>query len=260
MDRMLENIKDIVMEAGALFCNRSAAAEIKKKGRADYVTTVDMSVQQLIQNKLTALYPHIQFMSEEQDNRTIDKDGLFWVLDPVDGTTNLIHDYQASAISLALIKQRQIILGTIYHPYLHEMYTAIKGKGSFLNGKRIFVSNVECLEDSLIAIGTSPYYKEMAKGNFDIFQRLYCDVQDIRRSGSAAIDMAYVACGRLEGYFERKLKLWDYAAGTLLIREAGGSVRTYSEDEIGVDNVADVVCGNKKIVNKLFSYLHFTEE
>lgn len=251
----MENIKMIVTEAGDLFCNRSAATEIKKKGKADYVTAVDFSVQQFIQNKLSVLYPHSQFMSEEKDNETIDKSSLVWVLDPVDGTTNLIHDYQASAISLALVENNQVVLGVIYHPYLHEMYTAMKGKGSYLNGNRIYVSDADCLEDSLIAIGTSPYYKELAEENFEIFKKLYCEAQDIRRSGSAAIDMAFVACGRLEGYIERKLKLWDYAAGSLLIREAGGSVKTYDQEEISVDNVADIVCGNAEIVKQLLEVI-----
>lgn len=247
----LESIKEIILEASCLFADRQAAGHTKTKGVADYVTEVDFSVQKFIRENLARLYPDIQFMGEEKDNAEIDMDGLVWVLDPVDGTTNLIHDYRASAISLALLDKKEPVLGIVYHPYLQEMYWAQKGQGSFCNGRRLHVSDTKTMQDSLIAIGTSPYYKHMADQLFPIFQRIFQDCQDIRRSGSAAIDLAYVAAGRVEGYFEKELKLWDFAAGMLLVREAGGKVLGCDGTDLQAEMIAGVVAGNAEIAQIL---------
>lgn len=128
-------VQEIVREAAKIFSNRNAAEQIKQKGVFDYVTAIDEAVQEFIQKELSDLYPQIQFMGEEKDNSDIDMSGQVWVLDPVDGTTNLIHDYQNSAISLALIDNSEIILGIIYNPFSDEMFYAEKDKGSFLMEK-----------------------------------------------------------------------------------------------------------------------------
>lgn len=247
----LEAIQEIIIKASGLFADRQAAAHRQTKGVADYVTEVDFSVQTFIRENLAKLYPNIQFMGEEKDNADVDMDGLVWVLDPVDGTTNLIHDYRASAISLALLEGKEPVLGVVYHPYLQEMYWAQKGQGSFLNGEPIHVSSATTMPESLIAIGTSPYYKNMAGQLFPVFQRVFEDCQDIRRSGSAAIDLAYVAAGRVEGYFEKDLKLWDYAAGMLLVREAGGRVLGCGGTDLQARAVAGVIAGNPAIAQIL---------
>lgn len=251
----LEAIQEIVLKASQLFADRQAAQHRNTKGVADYVTEVDFAVQDLIQNELKKRYPEIQFMGEEKDNGDIDMDAPIWVLDPVDGTTNLIHDYRASAISLALLEQRQPTLGVIYHPYLDEMYWAQKGTGSFCNGERLHVSSAKTMDESLIAIGTSPYDKKLAGGLFPIFQRVFEKCQDIRRSGSAAIDLAYVASGRLDCFFEKDLKLWDYAAGMLLVQEAGGKVFDWDGSELQARRVSGVVAGNENIAELLLKEL-----
>lgn len=246
-------VKKIVTEAGKLFQNREAVCHTTVKGAADYVTEVDFAVQQYVSRQLQERYPDIQFMSEEKENDEIDANGAVWVLDPVDGTTNLIHDYRASAVSLALLEQGRAVLGIVYSPYSGEMFLAEEGKGCYLNGSRVYVSGVQEIEQCLIAVGTSPYYKEMAEKNFRVFKRLFCDCQDIRRSGSAALDLAYVACGRVEGYFERRLKIWDYAAGMLLVREAGGAVLYYDGEQAGTAPVADIVAGSRIVAELLVS-------
>jgi len=240
-------VKDIVVEAGKLFQDREAAGNARMKGIADYVTEVDMAVQQFICGKLQEVYPGAQFMGEEKSNEEIDKTGLVWILDPVDGTTNLMHDYRNSVISLALMERQKIVMGMVYNPYNGELFWAKEGKGAYRNGQAIHVSDVAKMEDSLISIGTSPYNKEMAKENFAIFQSVFQDCQDIRRTGSAALDLANVACGRIEGYFERGLKLWDFAAGMLLVREAGGLALDYYGEDAGTGNMSDIVAGNGKI-------------
>lgn len=252
----LEAIREIILEAGSLFADRQAAEHTKTKGVADYVTEVDFTVQKLIQEKLAKLYPEIQFLGEEKDNGEIDLNGSLWVLDPVDGTTNLIHDYHASAISLALLHQREPMLGIIYHPYLKEMYWAQKGMGSFCNGEPIHVSDANTMGESLISIGTSPYHKHLAGHLFPIFQSVFQKCQDIRRSGSAAIDLAYVAAGRVDGFFEKDLKLWDFAAGMLLVREAGGRVAGWDGADLQAQMTAGVVAGNRAVAGFLLEELN----
>lgn len=247
----IKELQELLQQAGKLFLDRNAAGHVKAKGVADYVTEVDYTVQQYIRRGLESRYPGIQFLSEEKANQEIDKSGLVWVLDPVDGTTNLIHDYHASCISLALMDSGKVVLGIVWDPYLKEMYSAQKNKGCFLNGKPVTVSQAASMEESLIAIGTSPYQKELADENFEVFKRVFSDCQDIRRSGSAALDLAHVACGRLDGYFERNLKLWDFAAGMLLVREAGGSVLDYSGAQAGTDMMGDIAAGTSSVARLL---------
>ncbi len=256
----IEELEALLKKAGKLFADRNAAAHTREKGVADYVTEVDFAVQQFIRRRLEELYPEVQFLSEEKSNEEIDKDGLVWVLDPVDGTTNLIHDYRASVISLALMQKGSVVLGMIYNPYTDELFSAQKGKGSYCNGQKIEVSGAETMEKCLISIGTSPYYKEMAEKNFKVFQAIFKDCQDIRRSGSAALDLAYVACGRIEAYFERNLKIWDYAAGMLLVRESGGQVTDYRGNDADTEMISNITAANPKINSVLTEkYLHLSK-
>lgn len=261
MDKMnTEELEALLKKAGKLFADRNAAAHTREKGVADYVTEVDFAVQQFIRRRLEELYPEVQFLSEEKSNEEIDKNGLVWVLDPVDGTTNLIHDYRASVISLALMQKGSVVLGMIYNPYTDELFSAQKGKGSYCNGQKIEVSGAETMEKCLISIGTSPYYKEMAEKNFKVFQAIFKDCQDIRRSGSAALDLAYVACGRIEAYFERNLKIWDYAAGMLLVRESGGQVTDYRGNDADTEMISNITAANPKINSVLTEkYLHLSK-
>lgn len=255
-----EELEALLKKAGKLFADRNAAAHTREKGVADYVTEVDFAVQQFIRRRLEELYPEVQFLSEEESNEEIDKDGLVWVLDPVDGTTNLIHDYRASVISLVLMQKGSVVLGMIYNPYTDELFSAQKGKGSYCNGQKIEVSGAETMEKCLISIGTSPYYKEMAEKNFKVFQAIFKDCQDIRRSGSAALDLAYVACGRIEAYFERNLKIWDYAAGMLLVRESGGQVTDYRGNDADTEMISNITAANPKINSVLTEkYLHLSK-
>ncbi|MBQ8038882.1 MAG: inositol monophosphatase, partial [Lachnospiraceae bacterium] len=175
---VMEEIQGVVREVAKLFADRAAAGKIREKGAYDYVTAVDEAVQHFMQKKLGELYRHFQFMGEEKDNSAIDMNGFVWVLDPVDGTTNLVHDYRNSAISLALMSNKEVILGIVYNPFSDEMYYAQKGKGSFLNGRKIHVSDAKTMEESLISIGTSPYFKEEAEENFKMFSQIFKDCQD----------------------------------------------------------------------------------
>lgn len=175
----------------------------------------------------------------------------YWILDPIDGTTNLIHDYQHSVVSLALYNKGEIVLGVIYDPFREDVYYAQKGKGSFLNGSPIHVSDAETLRETIVTIGTSPYDRELTEVNFQRFQRVFERSQDIRRTGSAALDLAYVACGRTGGFFESLLSPWDFAAGMLLVTEAGGRVTNYAGESLNLLQRGSVIASNGKVHEEL---------
>ncbi|MCD8084463.1 MAG: inositol monophosphatase, partial [Clostridiales bacterium] len=207
-----------------MYSVKRLASVIRVKGVSDYVTEVDFLVQHLVKNRLHELYPEIQFMGEEKDNADIDFSGDVWILDPVDGTLNLIHDFRESTLSLGLWHDGRVCMGLVYQPYTDEMFTAEYGGGAFLNGNPIHVSAETELKKSLISTGTTPYQKEKADENFRDFKEIFLRCADIRRLGSAALELAFVAAGRLEVFYERGLKPWDFAAGLLLVQEAGGRV------------------------------------
>lgn len=243
----IQALMELVRQAGKLLYDREGSTHIRKKGRADYVTQVDMAVQGFFSEELPKRWPHIQFMSEEQSNAHLDPNAPMWILDPVDGTCNLIHDLGMSAISLALVEGGQVMLGIVYNPFNGEMFHAIRGQGAFRNGEPIHVSDQQELADSLIAIGTSPYQKQLAETNFALFRRLFEVGADIRRMGTASLDLAYVACGRMDAYLERGLKPWDFAAGLLLVEEAGGQVQDYQGKPLVPTQPSDMFAHNGPI-------------
>ena len=243
----MEDLIRTAQEAKSLFQDKDRAARIKEKGAADFVTQVDVEVQELVRGRLCSMYPDIQFMGEEKDNGEIDFSRPVWILDPVDGTTNLIHDFRASALSLALWQDGDIRMGLVYQPYTEEMFTAVRGEGAFLNGVPIRVSAEDKLSNSLLSIGTSPYHKELADANFKKFAQVFKRCADIRRIGSAALELAYTACGRVDGFFERGLKPWDFGAGVLLVEEAGGQVTDFSGRPIDKTRPADILAENGRI-------------
>lgn len=236
----ISKVCDLVRSLRPLFMDASLAHQVTVKGRADYVTAVDTAVQERVRRFLSAQWPDIQFLAEEKDNSDIDLVGSVWILDPVDGTTNLMYGERFSALSLALARGGRLELGLIYQPWADELFWAQRGQGAWLNQTPIRVRQAPDLARSLIAVGTSPYQKELAEENFDLFRRVFQACRDIRRAGSAALDLAYVACGRLDGFIERQLKPWDVAAGILLVEEAGGCVTDYDGKPVDFTGKCDI--------------------
>lgn len=247
----MDKLIDLIKSTKVLLTDDSLRNDVTEKGLADFVTKVDTSVQTYLKAELYKLYPQIQFMGEEGGNSEIDFSKKVWILDPVDGTTNLIHDFKMSAVSLGLIDNGEPVIGIIYNPFSEELFYAEKGKGAFLNGRRISVSTEKRLIKSLIAFGTTPYEKDLADANFEILKRVYMHTSDIRRSGSAALDLAYVACGRIDAYFERNLKPWDYCAGICILREAGGEVTNMHGGKVRFDCNSDVLATNSLLHSEL---------
>ena len=217
---MKSRLEAIARRAGDIILAHEIRRIDQKEGHANFVTSVDQAVQEELVSALTALLPGSRIIGEEKENDSL-TDAYTWIIDPVDGTTNLIHDYRFSAVSIALLKNRKPVIGLIYQPYTKELFYAEAGRGAYLNGERIHTAD-HPIETALIAFGTSPYQAELAQKSMRIAHAFLLRAADIRRTGSAALDLAYVACGRVDAFFELTLKPWDYAAGALLIEEAGG--------------------------------------
>ncbi len=234
-----QTILNLVREAGSLLLNKALARDITVKGRANFVTSCDFAVQEQLKGALTARWPDAGFYSEEQVNQPKPA-GLCWVLDPVDGTANLMSSLGQSAISLALLQDGQPVFGVVYNPFTGELFHAAAGGGAFLGDTPLAVSEVP-LADGLVAVGTAPYDRSLAGANFALFEQLFAACADLRRIGSAALDLAYVAAGRMVGYVERNLKPWDFAAGVLLVQEAGGRVCQFDGTPVAFFENCDMV-------------------
>ncbi|HIT53665.1 MAG TPA: inositol monophosphatase [Candidatus Fimivicinus intestinavium] len=250
----IQRMIELVRGAQSILMDENAARQVTVKGVADYVTQVDLRVQAYFQQRLAALDPQAAFLAEEKENEKVAGKPA-WILDPVDGTTNLIHDYRMSAVSLAYYDGASVACGVVYNPFTQELFTAQRGGGAFLNGVPIRCSAARTMDDCLAAIGTAPYYKAEAAQNFALFQKVFLACQDIRRSGSAALDLCYVACGRIDAYFERHLKPWDYAAGLLLVQEAGGCVTDWQGHLPEVTKPGNVLATNGKLHEQFLELL-----
>ncbi len=211
-------------EAGEiLLANFGRAKEAAKKGEIDLVTEADLASQRLIVEAIRERHPDHTIFSEEAP--LVEGESEFtWLIDPLDGTINYFHGYPAFAISMALKERGEITVGAVYDPLRDEFFYAERGKGTTLNEKGVSVSTTHRLLSSLLATGFPYQRAAIPDNNVAEFSRLVTLVQGIRRGGSAALDLAYVAVGRLDGYWEMHLSPWDWAAGGLLVEEAGGVV------------------------------------
>jgi len=251
----LEQVIPIILEAGNALLGRHGADHIQEKAASDFVTELDFAVQKTICSQLAENWPEIQFMGEEKDNFDIDFSRPYWVLDPVDGTTNLIHDFHHSVISLALVIDHQPQFGIICNPYHNELFTAQKGCGAFLNGKPIHVSNVPSLSEALNFVGTAPYRRDQMDENFMRIKRVYLASHDVRRFGCSALELCYVACGWADGMFEYGVKPWDIAAGILILREAGGEAKCVDGNPLPLDRETEIVATNGNFTEELRAIL-----
>ena len=220
---------------------------IEHKGRSnDLVSYVDKETEQMLITGLTKLIPEAGFETEEG---TIEQSstGLRWVIDPLDGTTNFLHKIPAFSVSIALVQDNELLIGVVHEPSRNECFYAWKDGGAYLNGEVIAVSTIEILNDSLIATGFPYSLRGKSEEYFKLIRHFVETTHGVRRLGSAAIDLCYVACGRFEAYFEFNLKPWDVAAGILIIREAGGIVSNYSGGPDRCQTAEEVCAASKNI-------------
>ena len=248
----LEKIFAVLRGAANITENREAVSHVNSKGDKNFVTAADKSVQEYIRTELKKLNPEVDFYAEEDEDHSSCGE-MRWILDPVDGTTNLMHDFPMYCVSLALAVKNTVIFGAIYHPKNGDIFYAVKGEGAFRisdNGaknEKITVSNVSEMKDALTTIGTSPYYKELHDRNFRLFRALFENTQDLRRTGSAAIDCCYLAAGYNDVFVESLLQPWDYAAGSLIITEAGGKITDFEGKTPSLNKASSIVATNGSI-------------
>ena len=228
--------------------------QVSLKGPANFVTAADRRAEETLYAELSKARPGYGFLGEEGGSRAGADKTHRWIVDPLDGTTNFLHGIPQFAISIALERENAIVAGLVYNPATDEMFIAEKGKGAFLNEQRIRVAGRKRLADTVIACGLP----HIGRGDIARAQRetgaLQAQVAGLRRFGAAALDLAWVAAGRLDGYWERDLKPWDMAAGLILVREAGGFV---SDCDGGADIFANasIAAGNETIQKELVKVL-----
>ena len=200
--------------------------EIRYKGEINLVTEVDLLCEKEIITSIKKQFPDHAFLAEESGATEGDADHL-WIIDPLDGTVNYAHGYPCYCVSIGYQRKGEVVVGVVYNPCLDELFVAEKGRGATLNGKAIAVSPATELKKSLLATGFAYDINESTNNNLDHFENLIKACQAIRRPGSAAMDLCYTAMGRFEGFWELKLHPWDYAAGWLMVEEAGGQVTRF---------------------------------
>jgi len=234
------------------YMDRIDRLPVVTKEKNDFVTEVDQKAEALIVNTLKQAFPDHAILAEESGSSG-DSD-YQWIIDPLDGTTNYLHGFPQFSISIALKHKNKLVVGVIYDPLRQELFTASAGDGAYLNNRRIRVSKQMGLNGALL--GTGFPYKDFRylDDYMKMFKSLITETAGLRRPGSAALDLAYVACGRLDGFWEIGLNSWDIAAGALLVREAGGIITDFSAGEKYLEN-GNVIAANPKVFNQMLKNL-----
>lgn len=227
--------------------------KLEQKGEHDFVTQIDKEAEQAIIQKIQQSYPDHAFIGEESGN-TGENAEYTWIIDPIDGTTNFIKGIPHFAISIALLHKGRLDQGLIFDPIRSELFTAGRGSGAQLNGYRIRASNAKDLSNTVLATA----FPFRNRDQFTEFNKTFCNIfaqaGDVRRTGCAALDLAYVAAGRFDGYWERGIESWDIAAGELIVREAGGIVTDFKGNNDPL-YAGEIVAGNPRILRQLLKHL-----
>lgn len=259
--KIIDHAKKIAIKAGALTVKKSQKVlKISEKAKHDLVTNADKASEKLIIKEIKAAYPSHAILAEEsykeKDLQKLLKAKYIWIIDPIDGTTNYTHGLPQYCVSIGIFKteskessknydylEGEIVGGVVYAPMLDELFHAEKGKGAYLNGKKIKASNIKKLNNSLLVTGFPPAHKEI---NMAYFNEMINHCQAVRRFGSAALDLCYIAAGRFDAYWEFGLKPWDIAAGALIVEEAGGKVSDTNGNMLDLFGM-DILASNKKV-------------
>ena len=231
---------------------------ISFKAKKDLVTEFDVEVEKYLKKKFSKKFSKFNIIAEESDNVNIEFNNSI-IIDPIDGTTNFVNGVPHTAISVGVYKNKKPYLAVVYNPILDELYTAKIGKGAYLNGKKLKVSTEDNFQKSLIATGF-PYTSGSDENDLNDVVKRIKDVlplcQDLRRLGSASLDLCYVACGTYEGYYEMNLRAWDVSAGILIVTEAGGKISNINGDEYTLFEDKFLVASNGKIHNEFIKNLN----
>lgn len=236
-------MEPIVRAAGAYVKTAVPEKTEEKSNHSDLVTEFDVNTQRMLTEKLAALHPAAKFIGEEEHLQADISTGDCFVIDPIDGTTNFVKGFNRSAISVALLRDGKPTVGIVYNPWSEEYYCAVKGQGATCNGTSIHI--LPCaLKDSVVGMGTSPYYPDLAQRSVRIISEILNTAMDIRRMGSAALDLCDVAMSRTGAFFELRLSPWDYAAAGLILTEAGGVITDTEGAPLSFEHPSPVIAGN----------------
>jgi len=253
-DNVYEFAKSIAKEAGQLLLEGlNKRMEISRKsGPTDLVTQFDHASQELIASRIREQYPGHSILAEEE--LTENNGSTQWIVDPIDGTNNYVYGYPLFSVSIAIEDQDEMKIGVVHTPILNETFSACKGQGAWLNGDQISVTQTENFKNSLLATGF-PYDEKLVPEAIDLFSKLARKTLGIRRGGSAALDLSFLAAGRLDGFWELDLEPWDIAAGSLIVKEAGGKISDFQGNEHNIYKSRGIVASNAKIHGELISRL-----
>lgn len=260
MNEYLQFARVLARRAGRLIHSLEGRCSAKTKStELDLVTKADKLSEKLIISAIRKRFPQHQILSEE-DAGSIRRynsefithnSSLCWVIDPLDGTTNFSHSFPFYCVSIALVQGQTPLIGAVYSPALDELFSAVKGKGAWLNDGRIKVSKVKRLTSGMLCTGFPYIIRQKPGDNFRNFQRFCLTAQAVRRAGAAALDLCYLAMGRLDGFWERELKPWDTAAGALIAQEAGGKVSDFKGGPFRLFGKREILASNGLIHNEM---------
>jgi myo-inositol-1(or 4)-monophosphatase len=250
---ILERVKDLAEKAANFIlkeADRFSIDDIASKGLNDFVSYVDLGSEKILVSGLNNILPEAGFIAEEGTVENTNKE-YSWIVDPLDGTTNFMHGLPAYSISIALAKGDEILLGVVYSITNNEMFYAARNMGAWLNGKQIYVSKTSRVKDMLVGTGFPFTSYKLLNPYLNTLKYFIENTHGVRRIGSAAIDLAYVACGRFDSFYEYNLNPWDVSAGILLIREAGGIVSDFSGKQEKLTG-KEIVASNNAVYNEFF--------
>ncbi|MCK4539194.1 MAG: inositol monophosphatase [Candidatus Krumholzibacteria bacterium] len=251
MRQRIEVAREAILSAGSLIretFGREISGQVEEKDRNDFVTQSDRLSEKMISETLLRAFPEIGILGEENAERMDDDE--YWIIDPLDGTTNFIHGYPSIGLSVALVRESEVVLGLVFDPLREELFEASRGCGAFCNKRKIHVSGAGSLQESLLGTGFPFKAQQHLESYIESFKELFSSCRGVRRAGAAVLDLSHVAAGRLDGFWELHLKPWDMAAGALLVREAGGLVT----DLFGGSSflsAGNIVAGNRSIHGKM---------
>lgn len=264
MHPTLNIAKRAALSAGRILLRQSQRIDkltINTKSRNDFVSEADIQAEQEIIRSLSRIYPHHSILAEESGSKTGASAEYEWIIDPLDGTTNFIHGLPHFAVSIAFRERGRLEAAVIYDPIRQEMFTASRGNGAHLNDRRIRVRSVNALEVALLGTGFPIRHPQHIAPYLNMFGKLFTQCAELRRAGAASLDLAYVAAGRLDGFWEIGLSAWDTAAGALLIQESGGLVSDFGGGNEFL-KTGNIVAGSPKVFKALLQTIqpHLTAE
>ncbi len=255
-DTLLEAAIGASREAGALLLTYAETGfHVEYKNPINLVTDADRAAEQCVIDRIKAHFPTHRFLAEERGRLEEARSPYLWIIDPLDGTTNFAHGYPAYCVSIGLEYEGHCMLGVIFDPSRNELFTAIQHRGARLNGRPLRVADTMTLDSSLLVTGFAYDIRETPRNNLDHFAKFTLKAQGLRRTGSAALDLCYVAAGRFDGFWEVRLNPWDMAAGSVIVREAGGRLTDFSGRDLSIYG-QELVASNGRIHDAMLAVLN----